>query len=379
MPAITEANVLFPYIPEAGRRKPNRLLLCFTFFLLAVIYQAPLSAQITYTVTELLPSLSSAQPLDLNASGQAAIFNFGHDSTQSFFYGQGAATQIIAPNNDIVFSARLNDLGQVVGKFGPNRLITTAFVYDSSTNTFTNLGTLGGATSYATDINNLGQIVGQTQLANGALRPFLYDSTGMHNIGTLDGGISAEALGINDAGEIVGDSYTSGGSEQAFVYSDGIMKGLGSFGIWSAATDINNSGMIVGTSAYSAHGPTRAFFSDGTNLIDLGTLGGFSSSANGINDQGDIVGQAQVSTSGFAAFIYHNGIMTNLNSLVGLDPHGVGYGLGNAFAINDAGQIVCDSGDGPVLLTPIIPSPATIPLTSGLFVALAFTRRRSFG
>jgi len=112
----------------------------------------------------------------------------------------------------------------------------------------------------------------------------------------------------------------------------------------------------------------------GGKMVDLGTLGGFESTANGINDAGQIVG-----VSNELPFIYFNGIMTNLNTLI---PSNSGWTLDTANAINDSGQIV-GSGINPsgiggaYLLTPV-PEPASAGLISvGMMVLLA-RRRRSF-
>jgi probable HAF family extracellular repeat protein len=85
--------------------------------------------------------------------------------------------------------------------------------------TTTELGTLGGFISDATDINNRGQIVGFSSFAD-YQHPFhavLWHKDEMTDLGTL-GGPSSEALGINDAGHIVGASDTSTGELRAVLW-----------------------------------------------------------------------------------------------------------------------------------------------------------------
>jgi len=66
-------------------------------------------------------------------------------------------------------------------------------------------------------------------------------------------------------------------------------------------------------------------------VLDLGTLGGMSSAAFGINNYGQIVGGAYVSSGAEDAFLYANGMMVDL-------------GPGQAYGISGNGQIVGAGG-----------------------------------
>jgi probable HAF family extracellular repeat protein len=81
-------------------------------------------------------------------------------------------------------------------------------------------------------------------------------------------------------------------------------------------------------------------------MHDLGTLDGFSTSALGINNLGQIVGEALIPTSNTAAhaFLYSRGKMQDLNNLLAPDS---GWTLASANGINDRGQIV-GYGIGPL-------------------------------
>src|SRR5204862_432883 len=107
-------------------------------------------------------------------------------------------------------------------------------------------------------------------------------------------------------------------------------------GASSAATGINRSGQVVGR-ALTSLGNSRAFLYTNGSLRSLGTLGGSQSAAYAINDVGDIVGSA--TTTGDAAtraFLYRNGTMVDLNTFL---PAGSGWVLEAATAINSAGEI----------------------------------------
>jgi probable HAF family extracellular repeat protein len=81
---------------------------------------------------------------------------------------------------------------------------TRAFLYDEGV--VTDLGTLGGAFSWGRAINNLSQVVGESQTENSQEHAFLYENGIMRDLGTLPGLADSYAVGINDNGWIVGYS-----------------------------------------------------------------------------------------------------------------------------------------------------------------------------
>ena len=284
---------------------------------------------------------------------------------QAFLYQSGARTMIGA-DTALSFAYGLNDSGQVVGQaqFGPSAT-PHAFLYDKGA--LNDLGTLGGGVSTAIVINNQGQIAGISDVApppadtagsGGAYTTtygyslshlFLYAQGKMSDLGTLGNGLMFP-LGINDGGEIVGrvTSATQAGvaMPQAFHYSNGSLAALSTLGgDISLAAAINNSGLIVGQSSNVS--PTNApnFFLHAVTwqngkIHDLGTLsGGNHSIALGVNSKGDIVGGSTAEpNSGYDhGFVYRNGVMTDLNTLVASNS---GWLLLGAQSINDQGQIV---------------------------------------
>lgn len=84
------------------------------------------------------------------------------------------------------------------------------------------LGTLGGTSSLAEAVNNRDQIVGQAQIAGGALHAFLWQCGSMIDLNSRiipagSGWVLTAATGINDRGEIVGYGKLNGGNYRGFL------------------------------------------------------------------------------------------------------------------------------------------------------------------
>ena len=90
------------------------------------------------------------------------------------------------------------------------------------------------------------------------------------------------------------------------------VKDLGTLGgTSSSAYGINASGQVVGNSNPAGSGAKRAFLYSNNVMTDLGTLGGGSSYATAINDAGQIAGSAFTASNEWRAFRYSNGTMTD--------------------------------------------------------------------
>jgi probable HAF family extracellular repeat protein len=104
----------------------------------------------------------------------------------------------------------------------------------------------------------------------------------------------------------------------------------------TSAWGINDSGQIVGTSA-TASGAQHAFLYSDSTLTDLGTFGGTESGACDINSSGQVVGYSLPHTGPASAVLYSDSTVTYLGTLEG-------SWWSAARAINDSGQIAGEFG-----------------------------------
>jgi len=200
---------------------------------------------------------------------------------------------------------------------------------------------IGGAGSAAYDVNESGQVVGQLN-AGGVYTGFFYDGTTLTDLGML-GGTGSLAYRLNDSGTLVGKIYQEG-DDQAISYANGVVTVLPVPGP-SEANDINASGAITGTASFpGADGfpePHAFIYANGV-LTDLGGLAGSPqtfSYGNGINDAGHVAGTAVVGdfpNLPSNPFLYKKGALHDLGNFGGI--------FSNGWAINNHDQVVGSAG-----------------------------------
>jgi probable HAF family extracellular repeat protein len=338
---------------------------------------------------------SLGAPLGGTASGAAAIDDLGLIAGDSnlagdtiehaylWAYGANLDLGTLGGPNSAVLWPGLNNRGEAVGisdtsTMDPNGETWScgAFLPPSHTGyicvgfmwkngAMTPLPTLGGNNGFATAVNDSGHAVGWAETAtrdstctgtqvlqfmgvvwgaNGKvleqLMPFAKDP-------------DSAATGINDRGQVVGISGKCGtavgdlSAIHAVLWENGKVTDLGNIGghAWNTPMAINNRGQIVGFGDVKGddHGNNPNFhaflWTKEHRMQNLHTLEGDAlSEALGINEAGQVVGVSYA--AGFAnprAFIYENGKMTDLNTLISGNS---GLTLQVAQDINDEGVIV---------------------------------------
>jgi len=235
-------------------------------------------------------------------------------------------------------SVSINDLDQVIGNdVNLGEYNEHGFFFDGTQ--VHDVGTLGGDTSTVVDLNNAGQVVGNSDTAGvgseSERHTFIYENQELLDL-DAQYGANSEAHAINDAGHVVGALSTPTGVH-AFVFDGTSIIDLGTLnGLESNAYDINNAGQIVGSSATNGYLETHAFLYNNNTLQDLGTLGGQTSIATHINESGLVAGYSDTDPDPleaiFHSFLYQNDQMVDLGTLGGTDSFVSG--------LNNSGQVI---------------------------------------
>jgi probable HAF family extracellular repeat protein len=293
-----------------------------------LIFATSAAANPIYTVADLGGLGGPATGYAVNSSGTVAGWSQNPSGTQQAFVSTPNGLKALSSGSSDSYAYGINNSGTVVG---------TTYVNGTAHGTIWSGsgGTDLGANSYAMAINNSGEVVG----GNGDA--FTAVNGQVQSLANPSGVNWSAAYGINDAGTVVGDGQLANGSFRGIIWSPaGSMILMGTLGGTSSeATDINNSGEVVGFASVSS-GYQHAFSMMDALMIDLGTLGGGSSYAYGVNNSGEIVGYSWLANGDQHAFLYDDGTMLDLNSLI---PNNSGWELLQAYGINDSGQI---TGEG---------------------------------
>jgi uncharacterized membrane protein len=377
-----------------------------SFFLLLVLIilliANPASAVVRYNVIDLgaLPGYEVSRAWSINNNGQIV----GWVSSDSSFLDRAVLFDATGGGNNTDLGTlggvsgealSINDSGQIVGcaENDASPSVFCATIFDAGGGVNTGLGE-----GLANSINDNGQIVGYERNV-GVSHAVLFDTTGQGNntdFGALDGYLYSEAYSINNNGYVVGYAFnvlTPWEGDSRAVLFDPTYQGnninLGTLGGQSSmALSINDNGQIVGRAGINPNNDSRWFDhaamfdpNDSGNNIDLGTLDEFDGSvAVSINNKGQIVGQAwKVQDDYFtnlrAVLFDPTGCGNNIDLNDSINPD-IGWELGGAICINDNGWIV-GFGTNPdgylraFLLIPV-PEPATILL---LALGVEFLRK----
>jgi probable HAF family extracellular repeat protein len=311
-----------------------------------------------YQLTDLgaLARGTYAYAFGINNAGDAAGYSetvIGRSVDHAFLWNGSSLAELRTPWNqaDKAYAYGINDARVIIGYV--NRLGSGAYIRAfrwTPAAGMSPLATLNGPGA-ALDVNQSGTAVGYSQNAQGVDRAVQWSSVGpgVVDLGSLagDGGTnSSYAYAIANDGTIVGKSVTSRngpfhafrlGPNRRLAAGDdlGVLPG----GLASSANDINDRGQIVGASQDARLNWHAIYRAPGSStLVDLGTLGGTNSFAHAISGGGLVVGTADRTTRP-VAFAWRPG-WPRLVDLNELRPAGSTLSLASAEGVNDGGAIV---------------------------------------
>lgn len=206
------------------------------------------------------------------------------------------------------------------------------------------LAGIWGSFGRPSDMNDAGVIVGVANSADVSgmvheIHGVIWDHGTVTELPTLGGDYSS-ASDINNLGQVAVSSKDASGVVRAAIWENGAYRQLPDLGYGAGLRAINDHGEVVGW-VVDANGHSHAAHWDRHGLHDLGTLGGLESWANDINTDGIIVGQSgwlPGGGGGSHAFVVENGVMYDLNSIP-TGTHNFAE-ISIARAVNAAGQIV---------------------------------------
>jgi probable HAF family extracellular repeat protein len=345
----------------------------------ALLISAPVLAADLYSVSDLggLGSPRGSGASALNGSGDAVGYSFVASSgyVHAVLNHKGTISDLGTLGGTQSLARSVNLRGDIVGWAYPAGASVQHAVLWSGGQA-TDLGTLGGTVSDAHDVNDLGIVVGSSLTAAGNERAFWWDGT-LHDLGTL-GGSQSRAYAVSNWGDIVGfASPASNIGLHAFYAKPGSpLYDLGTLGgLTSHAYDVNELGHVCGWSQIAGDpAQSRGFYWANGVMKTIGTLGGNYSAGLALNDNDEVVGMSAREDGSYAAFLWKNGQITDLNSLL---PGGTHWTLVRAWDIDEHGVIVGEGLlDGQARAFVLEPANATAVPPSALPTEVRFAGSR---
>ena len=261
-----------------------------------------------YTMIPPPPPFTHASAAAVNSSGMVAG-SFGENGGRPrvpFVWTEAGGAQVVPvpsdPTTDVAWASAMNEGGQVVAGVAPggNYRASTSHLWTPG-EAIRELAPLPGMVSAgATDINDAGQVVGNSGLANGTSYPVMWEPPlyepaplPMPPAPVPSGLVQAYGLSLDHDGTAVGTVW-NGETNLAVLWSPaaGHPFTVLPLGDYFTPADIDH-GTIVGTKGPNLQFSAVMLRPGSTELEGLGTLEGGTSSASAIS--GDkIVGSADI-------------------------------------------------------------------------------------
>jgi probable HAF family extracellular repeat protein len=258
-------------------------------------------------------SSSTISPISLNGAGQVAGWMTLSTSSAAFVYAEGRLRLFQSGDDPTILPAAINDAGVVAGVL-PSGVAATM---DSTTGTITQFGRYGGVGAAFTAISNSGLLAGTISYPGRANTQAFTTSHGAIQMLQGLGGTAAAPTAVNDTDIVVGQASDPAGRYEAVLWQNTTLSVLPvPVGVSdSIANDINNTGETVGIGWVESG--TRALLWSGGQVIDLNTLLPSGSpwvltSATGINDLGQVVGDGTYNGQSIGFLLTPDGVATSI-------------------------------------------------------------------
>ena len=191
--------------------------------------------------------------------------------------GLGTLGGTAGPYGESSVANDINTRGQIVGTAKPPAGPSHAVLWENGT--IRDLGNLGGPDTEASQafaINDRGQIVGSGQNSQLEIEGFLRENRTMRRLGAL-GDDGSTPRDLYEDGDVVGDSNVDSGPLRPFLWRDGTMYDLNDLVTnlpgnveLRTALGINDHGVIVGATCNSPCAPGKSQRDHGFVLIPAG-------------------------------------------------------------------------------------------------------------
>ncbi|OEZ57544.1 HAF repeat-containing protein [Duganella sp. HH105] len=301
---------------------------------------AATQAPYTYMALSSLGGDSGANAI--NNAGQITGYSYS-DATvfHAVRWTGSAVTDLGAPSGLSSSGLAINLSGQVAGNIIDAYSPSLTAARWTGTQQIT-LPSLSGDRSRALGINDAGTVVGYSSGQEKGHQATMWNGTDATLLGSLNSSsFGSTATDINNNGAATGFSYVNGSDDRhAVVWNGGVITDLGTLGgSISYGSGINDAGVVVGYATTSANMDFHATLWNNGTVTDLGTGNMDGAMAADINNKGQAVGFAWTDST-FHAMLWQHGAAIDLNTY--LDPTLVsqGWELQTADGINDQGQIV---------------------------------------
>jgi uncharacterized membrane protein len=243
------------------------------------------------TIRDLLPSgYAGGRAVAINESGQVAGWLWGETGMTPFTWSPGTGMRFLPtlPGETQNGVYAMNDAGVVAGWSG-----RSAVIWENGILRVVHHDPAQWST--ATDINNLGEVVGFYEPTYNGTPHTAWKwsaASAFQLLPTLQGN-TGSPMAINDRGQIVGSGPSATGGSPAFIHENGVTRQLSAGGITvSNATAISEAGHIAG---WAADGRSVLWLPDGTPnviCIPVPPANGYTSwcAAYAVNAEGIAVG-----------------------------------------------------------------------------------------